>query len=67
MAFTCIYMILKLVHSSWIYFHYIYNVRFDLTFIKERTMHLHVYDLSEFIAQLFTIIALITCISGWER
>jgi len=31
-------------------------------------MQLHVYDdFYEFIAQLFTIIALITCISGWER
>ena len=46
-----------MVHSFWIYFQY--NLLFDLTFIKQRTMQLHVYDdLFEFIVQLFSIIAL---------
>ena len=60
-------MILKMVHSFWIYFHE-YNSLFDLTFIKQKSMQIHVYDdLPEFIAQLFTFIALITCVSCWER
>ena len=59
-------MILKMVHSFWIYFQY--NSLFDLTFIKQKSMPIHVYaNLPEFIAQLFTIIALITCVSGLER
>ena len=55
-----------MVHSFLIYFQY--NSLFDLTFIKQKRMQIHAYDdVPEFIAQLFTIIALITCVSGWER
>ena len=59
-------MILKMVHSFWIYFQY--NSLFDLTFTEQKNMQIHLYDdLPEFIAHLFTIKALITCASGWEK